>query len=1004
MSVAAVHLAGGPFVGRQAEMGDLRAALAEAHAGRGSICMLAGDPGIGKSRTALELAAHAARENTQVLWGRGYESPGAPPFWPWLQVLRAYISDHDAQALGEEMGSRAEAIAELMPELRERLPDLGSPEVVHDPDAARFRLFDAIASFLYTAAQRKPILIVLDNVHAADRPSLLLLEFLSHGIRQSRLLVLGTYRDLELTRGHPLGGTLVELAREAGSGGFRQISLRGLTREDVGRFLESVAGGHVPDHVTSTVHARAEGNPLFVVEVARLLLVEGILTRGVSFAGDTVVTGVRIPEGVKQVIGQRLNRLSASCRKLLTAASVVGREFTQREVEFLLDGGPSAEMMEALEEALAARVIEETLRPVAGYRFTHSLIRETLYEDLAVPRRALLHRRLAEALEPLYERDSGAHVARLAHHFSEAARGGDSERAVHYLVRAAEHSLALLAYEEAVHHYHAALDLLSAGQPVDQARRCQLLLALGSARAKAGDYPMACATYAEAADVARSRGLTEGFAQAALGFEHSSWRPGFFGGPAKRLLEEALRLLPEQNTSLRALTLGALSRALTFSGDWEQGVQTMRPALAMAREVADPGVLSQIMHGRTEALLLPDTAREVLAVADEVLRLANERGDHESALEVFSWSTWYHLLLGNRREFVAQVRSLQQVAEHRQQPFFLYNATCSRITLALMEGRFAEAEGLIQSALATGQRFKGIDAHGIHGLQMFTLRRDQGRLAEVEPALRAFVRQHDGALTWRPGLALIYAELGLRDEARAQFDVLAADDFRTVARDALWGVCLAYLAEVCAFLSDARRAQTLYRFLERYDGYCLVLGGGITFCGPAAHYLGILAAAMSDWDRAERHFEEALALDAKLRAPALLARTQEAYARMLLARGRSSDHDRVLALGAESLKTARALGMAALAARCAELEANARGRRAPDSRGVTRYPDDLTPREVDVLRLLAAGRTNREIAEELFISPRTAAHHVSSIIAKIGASNRTAAAAYAVERGLVLQP
>ena len=286
-------LAGGVFVGRQREMGELKACLEDALSGRGRLVTLVGEPGIGKTRTAQELATYAGLRGAQVLWGRSYEEQGVPPYWPWVQAIRSYVRDRDPEQLRSEMGAGAADIAEMVSDVRERLPDL-QPAAQMEPEQARFRLFDSIAAFLKTASQRQPLVLVLDDLHWADQPSLMLLQFVARELGGARLLIIGTYRDMELSRQHPLAETLGELTRERL---FQRVLLRGLTQEDVGRFIEIAAGVTPPSALVNSVYTQTEGNPLFVTEVVRLLVQEGELSA--EKVQETDSWTIRIPEGVR---------------------------------------------------------------------------------------------------------------------------------------------------------------------------------------------------------------------------------------------------------------------------------------------------------------------------------------------------------------------------------------------------------------------------------------------------------------------------------------------------------------------------------------------------------------------------------------------------------------------------------------------------------------------------------------------------------------------------------
>ncbi|MAF52082.1 MAG: hypothetical protein FI707_03110 [SAR202 cluster bacterium] len=306
-------LASAVFVGRQTEMDQLKAALEDALGGRGRMIALVGEPGIGKTRTARELATYAGLRGAQVLWGRCYEEQGVPPYWPWVQAIRSYIRESDPEQLRSEMGSGASDIAEVVSEVREKLPELPNPPQLDDPESARFRLFDSITAFLRTASQRQPLLLVLDDLHWSDKPSLMLMQFLARELRGTRLLLVGTYRDVELNRRHPLAEALGDLTRERL---FERALLRGLDHSDVGRFIEVAAGVRPPNGLVDAVHTQTEGNPLFVTEVVRLLVQEGELSS--DMGSERSASGgweMRIPEGVREVIGRRLNQLSAGATR-----------------------------------------------------------------------------------------------------------------------------------------------------------------------------------------------------------------------------------------------------------------------------------------------------------------------------------------------------------------------------------------------------------------------------------------------------------------------------------------------------------------------------------------------------------------------------------------------------------------------------------------------------------------------------------------------------------------
>ena len=269
------RLKGGVFVGRQQEVSELRAALEDALTGKGRLVMLVGEPGIGKTRTAQELAAYAEARGTQVMWGHCYEDQGTPPYWPWVQAIRSYVQQQDTEKLRTEMGSGAWDIGEIVPDMRDRLHDLEPPTALLDSESARFRLFDSITTFFKNASRTQPVVVILDDLHVADKSSLALLKFVARELSGTRLLVVGAYRDVGLSRQHPLSEALGELTRESA---FERVLFRGLSKEDVGHFIEAVSEVKPAQSLVEAVYAHTEGNPFFVTEMVRLLVQQGELT------------------------------------------------------------------------------------------------------------------------------------------------------------------------------------------------------------------------------------------------------------------------------------------------------------------------------------------------------------------------------------------------------------------------------------------------------------------------------------------------------------------------------------------------------------------------------------------------------------------------------------------------------------------------------------------------------------------------------------------------------
>ena len=459
----------GIFVGRKPELGELTAVLEDALTGQGCMVMLAGEPGIGKSRTAQELAILAEQRGAQVLWGRCYEEEGTPPYWPWVQPLRAYVQQADAEQLIAEMGPGAADIAEIVAEIGFKIPDLIPPPAL-EPEVARFRLFDSITTFLKNLVRNQLLMLVLDDLHWADRSSLLLLEFVAREIETSRILLVGTYRDVEVSRRHPLSQTLGALVREQL---FHRVQLDGLTQQEVREMVEGSEGITLPPEAAEVIHKRTDGNPFFVAEVTR------------QVTEDPAWASV-IPEGIRDAIGRRLNRLSDQCNQILTTASVVGREFEFRLLSSIMGDTTEDQLLAAMDEAVGSGLIEELPRSVGRYQFTHALIQETLADELSTTRVVRLHARIAEALETLFGDDLVAHAAELVYHFAESETVLGTEKLVRYSLIEGEKNLNTYAYDEALTYFQRSL-VAKEGEPMDT-EKAALLYGLGRAQTAKGQW------------------------------------------------------------------------------------------------------------------------------------------------------------------------------------------------------------------------------------------------------------------------------------------------------------------------------------------------------------------------------------------------------------------------------------------------------------------------------------------------------------------------------------
>jgi DNA-binding CsgD family transcriptional regulator len=646
------------------------------------------------------------------------------------------------------------------------------------------------------------------------------------------------------------------------------------------------------------------------------------------------------------------------------------------------------ELMAALEETVASGMVEELPGPRLAYRFTHELVRRAVYDRLSRAHRAELHLRVGEALAdgPAPERA----LADLAHHFSVAAPLGARDLAVDYNVRAAQVAAAALAFDEAAARLQTAVDL----GIDDEHERAQVLLELGGMENRAGNAAAAFQAFAAAAAIARRLGGGELLARAAIGYEDTEWRPGELDADTVELLEEAIPALAESEAAqLRVGLLAGLARALDRRGHAARGATVRGEAIALARQADDRSGLAKVLV-RSYWSRGTSAPQEILAMLGEAKQIAEELDDPETCIEAVGWRVPTFVSMGDMASARDETATMRRMAEGSAQPFIHHIAEHYGSAIALADGRLIEAEAMAERSREWGELLIGRDASGTFGIQMFSIRREQGRLRELAPAVRVLAggAARDGP--WRPGLAAVLVELGMHDEARRELTAIAADGLRGL-RVSLWTAALVYMADAATALGDAATAALVYDQLKPLAGQSVMIGHLVACYGSADRYLGMLAATIGDAALADEHFERALDLNRRMGVSTWVAHTAYQYARHLRGRARTNAPRPVerdpQALAAEAGALAARIGMPALSARVAAL-----GLDAPVA-----LPSGLSAREVQILELVARGLSNKEIGATLSISEHTAANHIRSILRKTGCANRTEATTFAHRHGLV---
>ncbi|WP_217920938.1 ATP-binding protein [Miltoncostaea oceani] len=840
----------GPFVGRADALAVLQAAWRDAASGATRIAVVAGEPGIGKTRLASALAAQVHGRGAAVLYGRSDED--APvPHQPFVEALERHLRALPSAERDALIGRRRPDLARVLPAVE---PD---PAAVAPDDAGtgRYRAFEAVRGVLEGIAAGRPTLLVLDDLHWIDPAGLQMLRHLTRMTGGARLLVVGTYRDTEVGRAHPLAAALSDIRRDQP---LVSVPLTGLDEGEVADLVGS-HGGPVAD--AARLGRRARGNPLLL----------GELVRATADGGDA---GAAVPERVVELVGQRVDRLGDDVAATLETAALLGTEFPLDLLEEL--HGPAA--LAAVERAREAGLVAEADPATGRHAFGHALVAEALADRLSPPLRRRRHRRIAEVVVPRAERDPDTHAAEAARHLQAALPDADPEAAVRWSMAAAARARALLADNEAAAHLARALAALPAGDP----RRAGMLVALGDATGRAGDRAASRAAFAEAGDLARAAGDAPLEARAALGRGGLGTVIGPCDPGVAGALEGALASVGGTDPDLRARLLGRLAIELYYA-DRPRADALSAEAVAVARRTGDPGALAAALNARRVAIWDIDHAEERLAVATEMTAAATRAGDAATALQGRAWRVVDLMELARLDEVRAEVEAYGAGADALGLPHYRWWTPLWRGTLALLEGDRDAAARLGAEALALGRRADDPNVRLHVLIQEVQALIDTGRFDGFD---RDFVDRgvadSPAAWAWKTWLAWVEAGLGHRAEAEALVDDLARDDFAAVRLDANWHA-VGDLAEALAVLGPAQaaRAARLRRMLAPYAGLVGVVGRAAACYGPLDHHLGLLATVEGDHAGAVCHFEEALRICGRIGA---VPRSAQVRARLAEAR------------------------------------------------------------------------------------------------------------------------
>ncbi|HZR80810.1 MAG TPA: AAA family ATPase [Candidatus Binatia bacterium] len=903
-----------PLIGREREMGDLRVALDAALAGRGRVVLVGGEPGIGKTRLASALAAEAEARGVPVWWGRGWEDGSAPAFWPWNAALRRAIDKLGPEKFASAAGPWASDLAHVFPVLRDRDPAL-LQSASWESDRARFRLFDIVSRFVAAVAKPAGLVVVLDDVHWADRSSLKLLEFIAADAHDSRVLVVATYRDTDVQPDGPFAATLSRLAGEPST---RRLSLGSLGREDCARWV-SFAGCESDAAVLGdALYRETGGNAFFVAEIVQLLTSE-------SDPG-TAWDAQRVPHGVREVIARRFEQLCGDCRTTLEVAALFSDDV---DVQLLAEVLDEPATLDHVGRAARARILVPSEEHPERYDFAHAVLRRVLADELQPSARAAWHARIAEVLER-HAATLEVVTTDLVRHYAAGGTPDALRKAFDYACRGAKDAANELGWEEAIRLYEIALDVGARCGALDAERALELRVAHARALRRAGDIPAARMRCEEIMAACRRTGRPSLLARAALVYVAPMPEFGLKAARDRAVLEEACRVADQIDDGLRARVYARLAGDLMAANEMEQADRVLHlcdEAASAAQRAGDAGALAMALLGAHYASAFrfgPKAGDERRPPqrrgprVREVLQAAEDAGEHQIVASMRHLRSVGLFALGEPERFSAEVDALVAAGAASRAPEQLCLGDALLSFRAMVQGRFDEARDFMESALATGRRFQLANAVGQHRSQRIMLHFVLGRLPEIADELGAFVAGHSSGIGWEPVHGLARLAMGDAAGARAEYRMLLARGFATAQSGVMARCYLAGLALLCVALGEAESAPALYDLVDdRKDVWSV---DGCQTLGPWSFMLGELARLCGRPGEAVAQLEKAIAVARRMRARPFVAEAQAALAEARIAADPAAANDpAVVALLDEAGHTADELGLLGVAARLQRL-------------------------------------------------------------------------------------
>ena len=865
--------------------------------------LVGGEPGIGKTTLVSEAAralptstARSCYTDAATRICRSHINRGLKRFAIWSTTRPTQCSPRTRPEL-----------ARLVPEVTDRRPNVAAPPS-SDADTDRYVLFGAVTSLLAAASAAAPVVVVLDDLHWADRPTAQLLRHVASSDTRMRVLVIGTFREAEIGANHTLADTLAALHRDGRAA--TRLNLHGLGDVELLELLELNAGHELDDiggglGLRDALLAETDGNPFFVAEILRHLAETGAIRQHDNgrwtTTADLRATG--LPVSVREVLGRRVAHLGETALRVLSAASVIGRDFDLNTLTMLVDTDEDT-LLDTLEEAETANLLVDA--GPGRFSFAHTLVEHALYDELGSTRRARLHRRVGEIIEAQTHGEPGDRIGELAHHWAEAVAPQDITKACEYARQAGDYALGRLAPDEALRWYARGLELLGHAGAGAERFRCALLIGLGEAQRQTAD-PTYRQTLLDAADLAGRVGDNLLLVQAALannrGFTSST---GFVDTERVDVLRGALDRVGASDPKTRALLLALLAAELNYNNEPAQRRLLADEARTLARKCGDRRTLLRVLNTTHDTISAADLDLDELArLENEAIALARELDDPVGTFMALVNATGARYASGRSCEDL--VDECTAIAEHLRQPTLRWVARTHTPLELFRRGDVSGAEVAVEEGFALGTDVGEPDAITFYAGQLANVRWAQGRRAELVPLLAPVAEELEDMPSAHAIIAVCHLDAGDTDAAQALLRT-ELPKVPATPTDQLWIHAVIVWSEVTARLADAHAATSLIERLRPYIPLFVFSGG--TLEGSVADALGRLATVLGDYNGADECFDIADTVNERLNAPFFIALTKLHRAEMQLRRDADGDRERAHELLVEVLEIARQHGFA----------------------------------------------------------------------------------------------